>query len=79
MKLHKEQRLYLKANKKKILIDFVASIPAMITKAATRDNIHHGFIANSLGDKKIKRYPDFNWSILRSKKYFNYCSNYGSF
>ena len=45
----------MKANKEKSLIDFVASIPAMVTKAATRDNIQHGLV-----DDKFKRYPDFN-------------------
>ena len=60
VKLHKEQRLELKANKKKSLIDFVASNSAMVTKAAARENIQHGFIANGLVDDKFKRYPDFN-------------------
>ena len=60
VKLHEEQSLDLKAKKKKSLIDFVASIPAMIIKAATRDNIQHRFIANGFVDEKYKRYPDFN-------------------
>ena len=51
VKLHEEQRLDLKENKKKSLIDFVASIPAMVTKTATRDNIQYGFIANGLVDE----------------------------
>ena len=76
--LHEEQRLDLKANKKKSLIDFVASIPAMVTKAATRDNIQHGFIANGLVDDKYKRYPDFNkiLTIYRRNpkvKDYNHC------
>ena len=50
----------LKANKKKSLTDFVASIPVMVTKVATRDNVQHGFIANSLVDETYKRYLDFN-------------------
>ena len=40
----------------------------MITKAATRNNIHHGFIANSLGDEKYKYYPDFNKILAICKR-----------
>ena len=50
----------MKENKKKSLIDFVASIPVMVTKVATRDNIQHEFIANSLVDETYKRHPDIN-------------------
>ena len=60
VKLHEEQRLDLKANKKKILIDFVASIPAMVTKATPRDNLSFGFIVNGLVDETYTRYPNFN-------------------
>ena len=68
MKLHEEQRLDLKAIKKKSLIDFVASIPVMVTKAATRDNIQHGFIANGLVDETYNRYPDFNNILATCRK-----------
>ena len=83
----------LKANKKKSLTDFVASIPVMVTKVATRDNVQHGFIANSRVDKTYKRYPGFNKILATCRRnpktddynrcikpfpyLFNHCFDYG--
>ena len=93
VKSHEEQRLDLKANKEKSLIDFVAIIPAMVTKAATRKNIQHGLIVNSLVDETHKHYPDFNKILATCRKnpktdnynhcvksfsyLFNYCLEHG--
>ena len=84
VKLHEEQRLNLKENKKKLLIDFVASIPAKVTKAATRKNIQHGFIVNSLVDETHKHYPDFNKILATCRKNpktdnYNHCVKFFSY
>ena len=61
-------KIGFKANKKKSLIYFVASIPLMVRKAATRDNIQHRFIANGLVDETYKRYPDLNKILATCRK-----------
>ena len=57
--LQKEGRLNLKASKNKALIYFVACQPYRTTKAATRENIVHGFLEARYTDKKTLHYPDF--------------------
>ena len=48
-----QQGLNLSATKRNALIDFLACIPEILTRAGTRTNIVHGFVANGLvGDEK---------------------------
>ena len=58
--LQDEGKLVLKPTKKNSLIDFIASVPAMTSKAITRDNIIHGVVENGMLDKNFFRYPDMN-------------------
>ena len=67
MKVAQENKLDLNLKKRRSLLDFVSTIPAMVTKSATRDNIQHGFLENSLIDSRHKRYPDFI-KILSTRK-----------
>ncbi|KAL7498904.1 hypothetical protein ACHAWT_008594 [Skeletonema menzelii] len=46
-----------KPNHKKALLDFLAILPMAATKAATVDNIQHGFIQNGMIDRETKRFP----------------------
>ena len=49
--------LNLPERKCKALIDFLSNLPAIATKATTRNNILHGFVENGTIDKKSQRYP----------------------
>ena len=49
--------LNLHSKKKNSLIDFIASLPEMTTKAATRGNILHVFYESGLIDWTKSRYP----------------------
>jgi hypothetical protein len=53
-------KLNLRPNKYKALIDFIACLPEMLTKACTRENIVHGSTANGMLDQKKRRFPDFD-------------------
>ena len=44
--------LNLPERKYKALIDFLSNLPAIATKATTRDNIIHGFVENGTIDKE---------------------------
>jgi len=49
--------LNLNSKKKNSLIDFIANLPEMATKAATRGNILHGFYKSGLIDRTKSRHP----------------------
>jgi hypothetical protein len=53
-------KLNLQPNKYKALVDFIACLPKMLTKACTRENIVHGSTANGMLLKKKRRYPNFD-------------------
>jgi hypothetical protein len=55
-----EAKLNLRPNKYKALIDFIACLPEMLTKACTRENIVHGSTANGMLDQKKRRFPGFD-------------------
>jgi len=57
--------LKLNVTKKNALVDFLSCLPQMLTKAAKRSNIAHGFVANGLvGDEATHSseygFPDFD-------------------
>ncbi len=54
-----ESRLALKSGKKKAIIDFLSTMPDCLQKAATSNNIMHGFLSNGIVDKATTRFPDF--------------------
>ena len=62
-------RLKLKPTKKKSIIDFIASVPEMTSKAVTRNNILHGFKENGMVDSKLLRYPDFDKMLATCRLY----------
>jgi hypothetical protein len=51
------KRLNLKPKKEASLVDFISVLPEIATKAATRNNIVHGFIACGLIDKDEMKFP----------------------
>ena len=63
-----ENRLVLKPTKKNAIIDFVASVPDMTSKAVTRDNVIHGFKENGMIDSKLFRFPDFDKMLATCRK-----------
>ena len=65
--LRSEERLFLKTNKSRALIDFISSIPEMTAKAITRNNVLHGFHEAGCIEKKL-RYPDLNKIIGTCRK-----------
>ena len=52
--------MVLKPSKKHAIIDFIASVPTMTTRAVNRENIIHGFKENGMIDTSMFTYPDFN-------------------
>ena len=58
--LRSEGHLFLKKNKSRALIDFIASHPEMTAKAVTRNNVLHGFHEAGYIDRKMLRYPDID-------------------
>jgi hypothetical protein len=55
-----EGKLRLRPNKTQALIDFVSSVPQILSQAATPPNIKHGFVENGMADGKKKAFPDYN-------------------
>ena len=55
-----ENRLVLTTTKMNAIIDFIASIPEITTKAVTRKNILHSFIENGTLDSSFLRSPELN-------------------
>lgn len=49
--------LQLNRRNKKALLGFLSILPKAATKAATVENIEHGFIANGMIDRETKRFP----------------------
>ncbi len=49
--------LKLNRKNKKALLGFLSILPKAATKAATVENIEHGFIANGMIDRETKRFP----------------------
>ena len=50
--------LQLKTNKQNSLIDFLSTLPENLSKAATLENIRHGFVANGFVDRSSFQVPD---------------------
>jgi hypothetical protein len=46
--------------KKNALINFLAVLPEIVTKACLKENIKHGFIKASIINQELNRYPVFN-------------------
>ena len=79
-KLYHSGQLNLKLKKRNALTYFVACVPQMITKSATRDNILHGFLENGMLDHKCKWYPNFNsmlamWRTNPTKDEYKLCTD----
>ena len=65
----KEKGLNLNLTKRNALIDFLSCLPEVLTKAATRSNIVHGFVSNGLVGDEMKfnskfAFPDFEMMLV---------------
>jgi hypothetical protein len=56
-KLEADGDLQLNGKNKKALLGFLSILPKAATKAASVENIEHGFIANGMIDRETKRFP----------------------
>ena len=65
--LKEMDKLHLKANKVRILKDFLVHFPYMLDKKFTCDIIIQGFIDVGMLDAKHKLWPDF-YAILKTKR-----------
>jgi len=54
-----EDKLKLRAANQRVLIEFLARVPALMTRAATPSVIMNGFIEAGLLDKETRSMPDF--------------------
>jgi hypothetical protein len=61
-------KLRLRPNKTQGLIDFVSSVPQILSQAATPPNIKHGFVENGMADGKKKRFPDYDALLATCRK-----------
>ena len=58
--LHAEGKLNLKLVKRNALVDFISSLPHILSIAATPPNIKHGFVQNGMADKIRHEFPDYD-------------------
>jgi hypothetical protein len=47
----------LDLKKRNCLIDFISTLPAVATRAASYENIMHGFYVTGYLDRETRRYP----------------------
>lgn len=64
--LDKDCGIYL-GTKKAHIVDFLACLPSIMSKAMTPHNVSIGFLGSGMIDKKTKVYPDYN-SIMNTCK-----------
>ena len=63
--------MLLKSQKKKTIINFLATYPTIVTKAAKVEDIQSSFIKNGLLDSNTKVWPDINGLINTMGKTVN--------
>jgi hypothetical protein len=61
-------KLRLRPNKTHALVDFISSVPQILSQAATPANIRHGFVANGMADPKTKAFPDYDALLATCRK-----------
>ena len=58
--LYNQNKVCLKSSKKNSLVDFISSVPEIVTRAVSKENCRSGFVATGFVDSKFKKYPDFD-------------------
>jgi hypothetical protein len=61
-------KLRLRPNKTQALIDFISSVPQILSQAATQSNIRHGFVSNGIADAKTMAFPDYDALLATCRK-----------